>query len=68
MYLKRIENLGLEIKAGRKRVIGEGNSIYFYDYDNHLFELHTGIFGNKTSSLPKRTNRLNLIVTNQKYC
>lgn len=42
MYLKRIENLGLEIKAGRKRVIGEGNSIYFYDYDNHLFELHTG--------------------------
>ena len=42
MYLKRIENLGLEIKVGRKRVIGEGNSIYFYDYDNHLFELHTG--------------------------
>ncbi|MEL5900523.1 fosfomycin resistance hydrolase FosXCC [Clostridium sporogenes] len=42
MYLKRIENLGLEIKVGRERVIGEGNSIYFYDYDNHLFELHTG--------------------------
>ena len=42
MYLKRIENLGLEIKVGRKGVIGEGNSIYFYDYDNHLFELHTG--------------------------
>lgn len=41
-YLKRIENLGLEIKAGRKRVEGEGKSIYFYDYDNHLFELHTG--------------------------
>ena len=42
MYLKRIENLGLEIKPGRKRVTGEGNSIYFYDYDNHLFEFHTG--------------------------
>lgn len=42
MYLKRIENLGLEVKPGRKRVAGEGNSIYFYDYDNHLFELHTG--------------------------
>ena len=42
MYLNRIENLGLEIKPGRKRAIGEGNSIYFYDYDNHLFELHTG--------------------------
>lgn len=42
MYLNRIKNLGLEIKAGRERAIGEGNSIYFYDYDNHLFELHTG--------------------------
>ncbi|EIW18957.1 lactoylglutathione lyase-like lyase [Pelosinus fermentans DSM 17108] len=21
---------------------GEGRSLYFYDYDNHLFELHTG--------------------------
>ncbi len=42
IYLKKIENLGLKINAGRKRVIGEGNSIYFYDYDNHLFELHTG--------------------------
>ncbi len=42
MYLEKIQNLGLEIKSGRKRVEGEGNSIYFYDYDNHLFELHTG--------------------------
>jgi len=22
--------------------MGEGRSIYFYDHDNHLFELHTG--------------------------
>lgn len=42
MYLERIKKLGLEIKIGRKRVDGEGRSIYFYDYDNHLFELHTG--------------------------
>ena len=42
MYLKRIEKLGLETKSARKRVIEEGKSIYFYDYDNHLFELHTG--------------------------
>lgn len=41
-YLNRIEGLGLEIRTGRKRINGEGNSIYFYDYDNHLFELHTG--------------------------
>lgn len=42
IYLERIKNLGLEIKRERRRVTGEGNSIYFYDYDNHLFELHTG--------------------------
>ena len=42
MYLSKIEKLGLEIKPDRERIKGEGNSIYFYDYDNHLFELHTG--------------------------
>jgi len=41
-YSKRIQALGLEIIQGRKRCKGEGRSIYFYDYDNHLFELHTG--------------------------
>ncbi len=37
-----IEALGLEILESRPRVDGEGRSIYFYDDDNHLFELHTG--------------------------
>lgn len=41
-YLQKIKNLGLELKEGRSRVEGEGRSIYFYDYDNHMFELHTG--------------------------
>lgn len=41
-YLERIRSLDLEIKDDRARVSGEGQSIYFYDYDNHLFELHTG--------------------------
>lgn len=41
-YLSRIKELGLEIKPGRKRVEGEFQSVYFYDDDNHLFELHTG--------------------------
>ncbi len=40
--LERIQSLGLEIRPGRPRVPAEGRSIYFYDYDNHLFELHTG--------------------------
>jgi catechol 2,3-dioxygenase-like lactoylglutathione lyase family enzyme len=41
-YLARIRSLGLEVREDRSRVVGEGRSIYFYDYDNHLFELHTG--------------------------
>ncbi len=41
-YIEKIAGMGLETKQGRKRETGEGKSIYFYDYDNHLFELHTG--------------------------
>ncbi len=41
-YLCKVKELGLEIEGGRKRMPEEGQSIYFYDYDNHLFELHTG--------------------------
>lgn len=41
-YIQRIENVNLKIEEGRSRIQGEGASIYFYDYDNHLFELHTG--------------------------
>ena len=41
-YKAAIERLGLEIRHSRPRNEGEGDSIYFYDYDNHMFELHTG--------------------------
>jgi catechol 2,3-dioxygenase-like lactoylglutathione lyase family enzyme len=41
-YKSAIERLGLEMRESRSRVEGEGQSIYFYDYDNHLIELHTG--------------------------
>jgi catechol 2,3-dioxygenase-like lactoylglutathione lyase family enzyme len=41
-YRARIEKLGLELRESRARVEGEGHSLYFYDEDNHLFELHTG--------------------------
>ena len=37
-----IARLGLDVKPPRPRVDGEGQSLYFHDYDNHLFELHTG--------------------------
>ena len=40
--LASIEELGLEVREDRPRVPGEGRSVYFYDYDGHLFELHAG--------------------------
>ncbi len=41
-YQKRLQTIGVEIRPPRTRVEGEGRSLYFYDFDNHLFELHTG--------------------------
>ena len=41
-YRQRIVSLGLDMKPPRPRVEGEGLSLYFYDDDNHMFELHTG--------------------------
>ncbi|EAE5055850.1 FosX/FosE/FosI family fosfomycin resistance thiol transferase [Listeria monocytogenes] len=41
-YTERIKALGVEMKPERPRVQGEGRSIYFYVFDNHLFELHAG--------------------------
>lgn len=47
---KRIETLGLTFREGRSRIEGEGRSLYFYDYDNHLFELHTGTLSERLKS------------------
>lgn len=41
-YHLKIQKYGLEILPGRPRNNREGKSIYFYDFDNHLLELHTG--------------------------
>jgi len=34
--------LGLTLRPPRPRVGGEGRSLYVYDFDGHLFELHSG--------------------------
>jgi len=52
-YLQGIQELGLEILEGRSRVAGEGSSIYFYDFDNHLFELHTGTLSGRLKQYQK---------------
>jgi len=49
-YLAKIKELNLELKPPRPRIEGEGNSIYFYDYDNNLFELHTGTLADRLAS------------------
>lgn len=41
-YQARLQALGVEVRPPRSRVEGEGMSLYFYDFDNHLFELHSG--------------------------
>lgn len=41
-YVERVKLVGVQVREGRTRIEGEGKSLYFYDYDNHLFELHTG--------------------------
>lgn len=38
----RLRALGAEIRSPRPRVEGEGLSLYFYDYDDNLLELHGG--------------------------
>lgn len=58
-YRRRIERLGLDLRESRPRVEGEGHSLYFYDDDNHLFELHTGTLEERLrrygrTSLPDR--------------
>jgi catechol 2,3-dioxygenase-like lactoylglutathione lyase family enzyme len=52
-YEARIKALGLEVLPPRKRVPGEGRSIYFYDEDNHLFELHTGTLAERLERYAK---------------
>jgi fosfomycin resistance protein FosX len=54
--LARIQALGLEVREGRSRVQGEGHSIYFYDHDNHMFELHSGTLEERLHRYTQRRN------------
>lgn len=58
IYLKKIKNLNLELKPPRQRMSGEGYSIYFYDYDNNLFELHTETLSQRLTSYEQADNEV----------
>ncbi|WP_284700098.1 MULTISPECIES: FosX/FosE/FosI family fosfomycin resistance hydrolase [Luteimonas] len=49
-YRERLERLGVEIQPSRPRIEGEGASLYFHDFDNHLFELHTGSLASRLAA------------------
>lgn len=53
LYAARVKSMDLEVKEGRSRIEGEGRSLYFYDCDNHLFELHTGTLDRRLQSYLK---------------
>ena len=48
-YIRKIRKSGLEIFEGPQRIEGESRSVYFYDYDNYLFELHAGTLSERLS-------------------
>lgn len=39
---RRLIEAGAEVVPSRPRIGAESASVYFYDFDNHLFELHAG--------------------------
>ena len=56
MYVNRVESLDVEILEGHDRIDGEGRSLYFYDYDNHLFEIHTGTLDQRLKTYEESAN------------
>ena len=53
-YEARLRALGAEIRPPRPRVEGEGRSLYFYDYDDNLFELHSGTLAERLVRYARR--------------
>jgi catechol 2,3-dioxygenase-like lactoylglutathione lyase family enzyme len=53
-YEARVMALNLDFRQPRPRVEGEGRSLYFYDFDNHLFELHTGTLSERLAKYSRK--------------
>jgi fosfomycin resistance protein FosX len=59
-YRAAIENLGLTIREPRPRIDGEGQSLYFYDFDNHLFELHTAKLADRLAAYAREQQQASI--------
>lgn len=57
-FERKIKKLNLEMKPSRSRISGEGQSLYFYDYDNNLFELHTGTLEERLKAYQNKISEL----------
>lgn len=55
VYEERLRAIGAEIRPPRGRVEGEGRSLYVYDFDNHLFELHSGTLEQRLARYARRS-------------
>ena len=49
-YEYRLRQLGVRFQPSRSRIAGEGLSLYVYDFDGHLIELHTGTLAQRLAS------------------
>lgn len=56
-YYEKIKSLWVEIKNPRNRIDWEAESIYFYDYDNHLFEIHSWTLEERLESYNKKLSK-----------
>lgn len=56
LYLNKLKHYDVEMKPPRDRVDGEGRSLYFYDFDNHLFELHTSTLSARLARYNQRSH------------
>jgi catechol 2,3-dioxygenase-like lactoylglutathione lyase family enzyme len=57
-YRARLQAAGAEILPPRPRIGAEGQSVYFYDFDNHLFELHAGTLDERLEGYAVNTRKL----------
>jgi fosfomycin resistance protein FosX len=58
-YRDKLASLGgVEFLNERSRVPGEGQSLYFYDFDNNLFELHSGSLESHVAAYDARSAHL----------